>query len=254
MDTSTKSTWIIAGAVLFAGILIAAGVFFSNNNNNGNTAGGEDPLVAAAVAAGVDADDFETCISSNQFQSDVEEDLNNAVAAGARGTPFNVLVSSDPLSAETQTQLTSLIDGIQVSEDGRRVVLSGSVPYAPMTQIIDIMLADADGPDTDERSADVAINLVDEDDHIRGNIDAEVVLVEYSDFFCPFCGQFHDTMKQIIDTYEADQVAWVYRHFPIPQLQGHEQAPLYAQASECIADLGGNDAFWSFSDSVFADL
>jgi|AntRauTorcE11897_2_1112592.scaffolds.fasta_scaffold08011_3 protein-disulfide isomerase len=253
MDTSTKSTWIIAGAVIFAGVLIAAGIFFGNTGNNGDINGGSNPLVAAAEAAGVDTDDFETCISSDQFQSDVEEDLNNAATAGARGTPYNVLVSSDPLSAETQTQLTSLIESIEISEDGRRVVLSGAVPYAPMTQIIDIMLADADGPETDEVSGDVAINPVDDNDHIRGNIDAEVVLVEYSDFFCPFCSSFHDTMKQIVGTYEADQVAWVYRHFPIPQLQGHEQAPLYAQASECVADLGGNDAFWSFSDSVFAN-
>lgn len=250
MNTSKQSTWIIAGAVIFAGLLIAAGIFFGGDSTS-STSGGGDSLTNAAVATGVDADDFETCISSDKFQDEVEADVDNAVAAGGRGTPFNVLVSSDPLSDQTQAQLRGLLESIQISEDGRRVVLSGAVPYAPLTQIIDIMLNDAAGPDTDEVSGDVAINPVDEDDHIRGDLDAEVVLVEYSDYFCPFCADFHDTMKQITDTYDAGKVAWVYRHFPIPQL--HPQAPRYAQAAECIADLGGSDAFWSFSDSVFAN-
>ena len=52
-------------------------------------------------------------------------------------------------------------------------------------------------------------------------------------------------MNQIMDEYGASgQVAWVYRHFPIEQL--HPNAAGIALASECVADLGGNDAFWSF--------
>jgi protein-disulfide isomerase len=250
MDTSTKSTWIIAGTVIFAGILIAAGIFFSNNENS-STADSNDLVVAAAEVAGVDTDDFQTCLSSDNFQSNVEDDVNNATAAGGQGTPFNVLVSSDPLSSETQTQLTNLVSSIKISQDGRRVVLSGAIPYAPLTQIMDIMLDDPAGPDTSDVSNDIAINPVNEDDHILGQLDAEVVLVEYSDFLCPYCSDFHDTMNQIVDTYEDSRVAWVYRHFPIPQL--HPQAPRYARASECVADLEGNEAFWSFTDHVFAN-
>jgi protein-disulfide isomerase len=250
MDTSTKSTWIIAGTVIFAGILIAAGIFFSNNENS-STADSNDLVVAAAEVAGVDTDDFQTCLSSDNFQSNVEDDVNNATAAGGQGTPFNVLVSSDPLSSETQTQLTNLVSSIKISQDGRRVVLSGAIPYAPLTQIMDIMLDDPAGPDTSDVSNDIAINPVNEDDHILGQLDAEVVLVEYSDFLCPYCSDFHDTMNQIVDTYEDSRVAWVYRHFPIPQL--HPQAPRYAQAAECVADLEGNEAFWSFADHIFAN-
>jgi len=96
------------------------------------------------------------------------------------------------------------------------------------------------------------IRPVDETDHIRGNPNAPIVFVEYSDFDCPFCKQFHETMKQIVDEYGVDgQVAWVYRQFPLEQL--HPNAPQIALASECVAALGGNDAFWTFSDLVFSE-
>jgi protein-disulfide isomerase len=97
-----------------------------------------------------------------------------------------------------------------------------------------------------------AINPVTEADHIRGNPNAQIILVEYSDYDCPFCKNFHETMNQVMDTYGPDgRVAWVYRHFPLEQL--HPNAHLIAQASECVAKLGGNDAFWSFSDLVFEE-
>lgn len=91
---------------------------------------------------------------------------------------------------------------------------------------------------------------VSNEDHILGNPNAKVMIVEYSDYDCPFCKSFHETMHRIIDEYGASgDVAWVYRHFPLQQL--HPNAPTIALASECVAELGGNDAFWTFSDLVF---
>ncbi len=93
---------------------------------------------------------------------------------------------------------------------------------------------------------------VNADDHIRGNPNAPIVIVEYSDYDCPFCKNFHDTMNRVMDNYGTNgQVAWVYRHFPLQQL--HPNAPGIAAASECVAELGGNDAFWTFSDLVFGE-
>lgn len=96
------------------------------------------------------------------------------------------------------------------------------------------------------------IEPVTADDHIRGNPNAPILLVEYSDYDCPFCKAFHETMQQIMGEYGADgKVAWVYRQFPLQQL--HPNAPKLAAASECVAGLGGNDAFWRFTDLVFGE-
>ena len=83
---------------------------------------------------------------------------------------------------------------------------------------------------------------------VRGGRDAKVTVVEYSDLECPFCKQFHATMKQVINEY-GGKVKWEFRHFPLTQL--HPKAPKEAEAAECAGELGGNDAFWKFVDRVY---
>lgn len=88
-------------------------------------------------------------------------------------------------------------------------------------------------------------------DHIRGSIDAKVVIIEYSDIECPFCKVYHETMKKIFNEYEKDnKVAWVYRHFPLEQL--HKNAQKEAEATECAAELGGEEMFWKYIDELYA--
>jgi protein-disulfide isomerase len=94
------------------------------------------------------------------------------------------------------------------------------------------------------------IRGVQKDDHIQGSPNAKVVIVEYSDTECPFCKQYHETLKRIMAEYgPSGEVAWVYRHFPLPQL--HPKAPKQAQAAECAASLGGEEAFWKFLNRVY---
>lgn len=105
-------------------------------------------------------------------------------------------------------------------------------------------------PSVEAPPIDIVIKDVSEDDHILGNPNAEVTVIEFSDIDCPFCAQFHITMKRIIDEYgPTGQVAWVYRHLPIPNL--HPDAPQKSYASECVAEIGGNVAFWDYLDILF---
>ena len=105
----------------------------------------------------------------------------------------------------------------------------------------------------EEQQGDLsALNPVTADDHILGDPNAPIVIVEYSDYDCPFCKNFHETMNRIMDEYgPTGDVAWVYRHFPLQNI--HPAAPRIAAAAECVADIGGNEAFWTFSDLVFAE-
>ncbi len=95
------------------------------------------------------------------------------------------------------------------------------------------------------------VRPVTSEDHILGSPDADVVIVEYSDFECPFCKRFHKTMNDIMEEYGASgKVAWVYRQFPIDQLHP-VKARVESVASECVAEIGGNSAFWKFADRFF---
>ncbi|MBI2623879.1 DsbA family protein [Candidatus Parcubacteria bacterium] len=94
------------------------------------------------------------------------------------------------------------------------------------------------------------MNPTENADHIRGNPNAPVKIVEYSDMECPFCKRFHSTMQRVMDEYGKNgKVAWVYRHFPLDSI--HSKARTEAVASECANELGGNDAFWKYVDRFF---
>lgn len=94
--------------------------------------------------------------------------------------------------------------------------------------------------------ADVA--PVSDSDHVRGNRSARIALIEYSDLECPFCKRFHPTAQQVVDEYD-DRVMWVYRHFPLDNI--HSKARKEAEATECAAQLGGEDGFWDFVDKIY---
>ncbi len=86
------------------------------------------------------------------------------------------------------------------------------------------------------------------EEHFLGNKDAKIVIVEYSDTECPFCKSFHKTMEQVVADSDGE-VAWVFRHYPIPVL--HSKATFEAEATECAWEQGGNDAFWKYINRLF---
>lgn len=100
-----------------------------------------------------------------------------------------------------------------------------------------------------DEEQNVVLSAVTADDHMLGNPRAKVVVVEYSDTECPFCKMFHDTMNKIMGEYgEGGNVAWVYRHYPLPF---HQKAPKEAEATECAQKLGGTEKFWAYTNTVF---
>jgi protein-disulfide isomerase len=87
-------------------------------------------------------------------------------------------------------------------------------------------------------------------DHILGNPQAQVKVVEYMDLECPHCKAFQTTLHQVMEHYGASgQVAWVSRPFPLASI--HSKAPQEAQAAECAAEQGGDTAYFKFIDKLF---
>ncbi len=106
----------------------------------------------------------------------------------------------------------------------------------------------ANAPTPGEPAAVADIPEVTDADRIIGDLaTAKFALVEYSDFSCPFCKTFHATAKQAIA--DNSDLVWVFRHFPLASI--HPNAVKEAQASECAAKLGGNDAFWAMADAIY---
>ncbi len=91
-------------------------------------------------------------------------------------------------------------------------------------------------------------NISLDDDPIKGNPDASITIIEFSDFQCPFCAKFHETtLPQLEQNYiSTGKVNFVYRDFPIQNI--HPNAIPAALASECADDQG---KFWEMHDMIF---
>ncbi|MFH0836939.1 MAG: DsbA family protein [Candidatus Aenigmatarchaeota archaeon] len=83
-----------------------------------------------------------------------------------------------------------------------------------------------------------------DDDPYIGSENAKVIIVEFSDYQCPYCGKVEPAVKQIIQTY-GDKIKFVYRDFP---LSFHENSEKAAEASECADEQG---KFWQYHDKLF---
>ncbi len=103
--------------------------------------------------------------------------------------------------------------------------------------------------DEAKNASNIPDQKLSQSDKWQGNPKARIVVFEYSDLDCPYCIRFHPTMKQLVKDYPND-VLWIYRHFPLDEL--HPKARTEAIASECVAKIAGNDAFWKFLDSALA--
>ncbi len=174
----------------------------------------------------------------------MHEHQNEEIKSSETRTPLSV--KSNNLSIP----IAIVTAGVLIA--GAVYLSSGKTATSPTVAGNNNKVADQQVPPTpqvDTGSLD-QIAAISASDHIRGNPDAPVKIVEYSDTECPFCKRFHDTMKQVMDEYgKSGKVAWVYRQFPLTQL--HPKAPKEAEATECANELGGNDAFWKYTDRLY---
>lgn len=194
----------------------------------GESAAAKMTRIAAEI--GLDPDDFKACVDSGKFRQTVLDQQGGGSNAGVDGTPGNILYNM-----KTKTAW----------------LISGARPIATFQTALNDMIKDPNGKPSDP-SITVVTNVVPVDiakDHVRGNTKSDIALIEYSDYECPFCQRVHPTLQQLMSD-NTDKLMWVHRQFPLPPNM-HPNAQLFAEGSECIAQAGGNEAFWKFTDKMY---
>lgn len=128
------------------------------------------------------------------------------------------------MDKQTNTSLPWLIVG------GLLIILTGLI----------IMFASKEGATNITDSSVIRTN-----DQVKGNLAAENILIEYSDFQCPACATYQAMIKKFAEDF-SDQVKIVYRHFPLESI--HPHARFAAQAAESAAM---QNKFWEMHDKLF---
>jgi len=204
---------IILGAALIAGsVLITRGSTAGlRTQPAAETAFTVDGLKKLAKSLKLNAKDFNACLDSGKYADRVKRDLDAGTALGVDGTPSFFI-------------------------NGEMIQPLGAQPYALFKEYID-----------KTKNKEVELNP---DDHVSGNPNAQITLIEYSDFECPFCLKFFKESYPILkqEYIDTGKIRFVYRHFMLPPNR-HPMAEPSARASECAAEQG---KFWEMHDGIFA--
>lgn len=208
-------------AILLGSIIIALGLFFGLMVNSGSPSTTSGPGWTKAIATlDLSKKKFEQCLADNKYEARVLADIQAGQIAGVSGTPSSFVIGTN----------------------GTQYRINGAQPVEVVRTMIENAIAGKVSSD-----AQVTLAPISGQDHVLGESNAPITIIEYSDLECPFCIRFHDTQTTIMKEY-AGKVKWVHRHFP---LDFHPSAKPYAYAAECAAEIGGNDAFWKMVDYIF---
>lgn len=201
----------------------------------------------------IDQDEFASCLDSGRTDAMVERTYAMGRSLGYSGTPsFQFVMDGsdetyDLIGAQPYERFSSWIDAMAV----------GEVPADAVAQPDDATAQDAGNqelpywateeglaPDPEREGFTMA------GDAYRGSLDAPIVVIEYSDYQCPFCRRHTESTQPVLDEQFVDtgQVRWVFRHFP---LNIHPQAPAAGVAAECA---GEQSQFWEMHELLFDDV
>jgi len=187
-------------------------------------------------------------MSSREMQSKVQDRVDQAFARGFTATPsFQVIRTADNtvfqlIGAQPYEQFSAMVDSALAGEMPS-VAQAPQQPQGQQPQEGIPFWATAEGwkPDPSRPGFNMA------GDEYKGDLNAPLTVIEFSDFQCPFClRHYTETQPALNEKYvDSGKVLWVYNNFP---LNIHPQAPAAAVASECAADQG---KFWEMHDALF---
>ena len=206
---------VVAGFVLIIGILAGYFIALQKGGDSGITLTREELFSKYAGDIGLSKKDFKSCLDSGKYAEEVGADYSLGSNIGVGGTP------------------TFVING--------QLVPIGAAPYSNFKEILDSELANSS-------NRSLALSMANPTDPTLGKEDAPIVMLEFSDFQCPFCGKFRAETFDLIKTNYIDtgKVLFIYKDFPLSQI--HPFAQKAAEAALC-ADAQGK--FWEYHDKLF---
>ncbi|AJF61122.1 DSBA-like protein thioredoxin protein [archaeon GW2011_AR15] len=180
-----------------------------------------------AADLGLNTAKFNDCYDSKEKASVVQADYNEGTSRGVTGTPTFFIGGEKVVGAQPYDNLKAVIDRH----------LSGEAQPTPVqpTQ-----------PTQPTQATEYTSSI--DDDPSKGSASAKVVIIEWSDFQCPYCSRFYsETLPSIQQNYiSTGKIRFVYRDFPLSSI--HPQATPAAEAAECADEQG---MFWEFHNKLF---
>jgi protein-disulfide isomerase len=178
------------------------------------------------------------CLESGRLAMTVQADMVEGRSLGVNGTP-TFYVNGYPVVGAQPFQVFRT--AISMAEEGR---LAEAFTQRPRP---DDGKARATATALAAQPVDVPLGNT----PTKGNLDAPVTIVEYSDYQCPFClRNFQETLPELESYIDAGQVRYVFKDFPIHSI--HPQAQKAHESARCARELDGEDAFWEMHDLLFA--
>jgi protein-disulfide isomerase len=201
----------------------------------------DDVLVKIAGEVGVSAEKAKKAMTDHTHKKEIDADADVGEDFQANGTPHFFVDGRRLVGAQPEEKFTKIIDEeIKKAQDA---IAKGVRP----ADVYDALTKDGKGPPEPEKK-DVPKTLP-SNDPAKGNVNARVVIHEFSDFQCPFCGRVEPTVAQVMKDY-GDRVKFVWHDLPLPM---HPNAPLAAEAGREAYKQKGPAAFWQLHDKMFAN-
>ena len=168
--------------------------------------------------------------------SDFEETKQQAQQVTINKSVYNRLVMSIVSVAIVSAFLSGYVLGGEMAEP-KEIIIRETISDVQSKQTVQEQF----GPQ-------IIRNISLDDDPIKGNPDAPITIVEFSDFQCPFCARFHESTLPLLEQnyISTGKVNFVYRDFPIQSI--HPNAIPAALAAECADE---QEKFWEMHDMIF---
>jgi protein-disulfide isomerase len=201
-----------------------------------------------AQELGLNMGKFKASVTAKKAEPSIKEDMAQAAALGAQGTP-SFFINGTPLrGAQPKEAFKSLID--KKMEQANELLKKGVKPadlYAELTKNGMEKAAAAPAPQRPgEPDQNTVYKAMIEDAPVHGAKNAKVTIVEWSDFQCPFCGRVEPTVAKVLEEYKND-VRVAFKQLPLPF---HNNAHTAAEAALAAKAQG---KFWEMHAKMFAN-